>query len=113
LVLSEEEAYFAAADSYITGRNISIRSDMSEQFRHKTLAEPHNLIIGFPLWIKIRTTFSSSHGKGCEAVLEYLLECQEFQYSKIHCGMKSKASFVGSNGTIHFDPESPVDLDFP
>ena len=53
------------------------RSDVATEFGHEALTETHDLIIRLPFWIKIGTAFSSAHGQGGEAVLQYLFECQE------------------------------------
>ena len=51
---------------------------MAVQFRHETLAEPHDLIVAAALGVEIGAALGAAHGKAGEAVLQNLLKTQEF-----------------------------------
>ncbi len=61
---------------------------MPEKFSHETLAEFHDLPVGFPLRIKIRASFSTPQRKRGQAVFEYLFESQEFKDAKVNTGVE-------------------------
>jgi len=87
-------------------------ANMTKKFRHETLAESHNFVIRFALWIKIRTAFPTTHRQSCKAVFENLFECKKFKYTKINCRVKPESSFVRPYGAVHFNSETTVDLNF-
>ena len=55
--------HFATAHTYITGRNVGLRTDVSPQFGNEGLAEAHDFGIGFTARAEIRTSFTSTHGE--------------------------------------------------
>ena len=53
LVLAEQISYLSCAYTYVSGRNIGVRSDMSVKFGHESLTESHDLGVGFSVRVEI------------------------------------------------------------
>src|SRR5438309_6538964 len=94
----------------VAGRDVGIRSNVPLQFGHEALAETHHFVIALALGIKIRSSLAAAHGQCGERVLEDLFECEELEDSEIHRGMEAESAFVGSDGAIHLNAETPVHL---
>ena len=111
-VLAEHETDLTAANTDITGRNVSIRTDMTLQFGHEALAETHHFIVGFSFGIEIASAFSTAHGQCGEAVLQHLLESKEFQDAEVHGRVETQTAFVRTDRAVHLNAVTLVDLDF-
>ena len=112
LVLAVHVSDLAAADADVSCRNVGIRTDVPAQLRHEALAKSHDLVIAFAFRIEIGSAFSSAHRQRGQAVLENLLEGQEFQNSQIDRRMEAETALVGADRAVHLDAESAIDLDF-
>jgi len=112
LVGAEEETDFTAADADVTGGNVGVRADVAEQFGHESLAEAHHFIITFTLGIEIGTTLTAAHRERGQAVFEYLLEGQKLQDTLVDRRVQAQTAFVRSDGAVHFDTETTVDVVF-
>ena len=110
LVLAEQEADLAAADADVAGRHVGVRADVAVQLRHEALAETHHLVVAFALRIEVGAALAAAHRQGGEGVLEHLLEGQELKDAEIDRRVEPQAALVGSDGAVHLDAESPVDL---
>ena len=86
-------------------------ADMPKQFRHETLAEPHDLIVRLPLGLKSDPPLAPAHPQGGEAVFENLFKGEKFHDAQVDRRMKTQAALVGSDGAVHLNPETPVDMD--
>ncbi len=110
--MAVEETDFAAAYADIACGYIGVGTDMTRKFGHETLAETHHFIIRFSLGIEVGSSFSATHGKRGEAVLEGLFEGKEFQNAQINCRVETQTSLVGANGAVHLNAVAAVDFDF-
>lgn len=61
LVTSEHPANFSRRDTDVSGRDISVGTDVLAQFSHKSNTEFPDLAVGFPLRIKVCATFAAAH----------------------------------------------------
>ena len=100
LVLAEHVADFARADPDIAGRHVDISSDMAIKLGHEGLAEAHHFVIRLALGIESGAALAAAHGKAGEAVLEGLLEGQEFQHAFGDGGMEPDAALVRPDGIV-------------
>ncbi len=112
LVLTEHITDLASAYSYIACRNIRVRADMALQFGHERLAETHYFGVGFATRREVRTSLGTAHRKGCEGVLEGLLERKELHDREVDRGMETDTTFVRTDGGVHLHAETAVDLHF-
>src|SRR5665648_251417 len=95
-ILTKKETNFAASNANIAGRNIRIRTNVTEKFSHKRLAEAHNLVITATFRTKIGPPFSTAHRKCCQTIFESLLKSQKFQNTQSDTFMKTQSSFIGT-----------------
>jgi len=79
LVLAEHVADLASADADVARGDVGIRADVAVQLAHEALAEAHHFAVGLAVRVEVAAAFSAAHGKRGEAVLENLLEAEEFQ----------------------------------
>ena len=77
---------------------------------HKALAESHYLAVGLALGVKIGAALAAAHRQTCKAVLEYLLEAQEFYYGSAYGGVKSQTALVRSDSGVELAAETAVHL---
>ena len=84
---------------------------MPPQFAHERLAEAHDLDIALALWVEVRSALASTHRKRGQGVLEDLLEPKEFEDSQIDTRMEAETALVGTDRTIHLDPEATIYVD--
>ena len=80
LIHTVEVSNLAAAYTYVTCRNILIRTDATPKLKHKGLAETHNFSIRLANRVKIRTALSATHRERCQSVLKRLLKAEELQH---------------------------------
>ena len=71
----------------------------------------HDLVVGLALGVEVGTALAAAHGKGGQAVLEDLLETQEFEHAQGDRRVKAQAALVGSDGGVELDAVTAVDLD--
>jgi len=83
---------------------------VAEQLDHVTLAETHDLVIGFTFGIEVRATLAPTHGKGGQGVFEHLLKSQKLENPQIDRGVEPEPAFVGADGAVHLNAIAPVDL---
>ena len=86
---------------------------MPGQFRHETLAKPHDFRIRFTLGIEVGSALAAAHGERGQGILENLFEGQEFENTEVDRGVKAQPPFVGADGAVHLDPETAVDMHLP
>ena len=110
LVLTEHISDLTAAYTDITGRHIRVRTDMTLQLGHETLAETHHLGITLPSRREIRTALGTAHRQGRERVLERLLEREELHDTQVHTRVETDTAFVRTDGAVHLNTETAVDL---
>ena len=111
LVLSEKITYLPSAYAYIAGRNVGIRTYMPLKLGHKALAETHHLRVGFAPRAEIGTSFTASHRKGREGVLEGLLESKELHDAEVYAGVEADTALVRAQGAVHLNPVSAIYVD--
>ena len=110
LILAIKETDFTSAYADIAGRYVCVSADMSVELCHETLAEPHDLIVGFTLRVEVGTALAAADRKTCEAVLEDLLEAKELDDAEIYGRMKSETSFVRSDRAVELNAIAAVHL---
>ena len=110
-VLPEHEADFAAAHADVARRNVGVLSDVARQLGDERLAETHHLVVGFTLGVEVRTALAAAHRQRREAVLEGLLEGEEFQDREVHRRVEPNTSFIGTDSAVHLYAVAAVDLD--
>ena len=110
LVLSIHIADLSSAGSDVTSRYIHICANIFVELRDETLAERHNLSVGFTLRIKIRSALAAADRQSGQRVLENLLKSQEFDNTDIYGRMKTDTSLVRSNGIIELYTITGVNL---
>ncbi len=111
-VLTVHETDLTAANADVASRDVGVRTNMPVELAHETLAKAHDLAIGLALGVEIGTTLAAAHGEAGEGVLEDLLEAKELDDTQVHGRMEPQAALVGADGTVEFDPEATVNLDF-
>jgi hypothetical protein len=79
---------------------------------HEALAKAHHFVVALALGVEIRPALASTHGQSGQAVLENLLEGQELQDSKIDTRVKTESAFIWTDGAVHLDAETAIDMDF-
>jgi hypothetical protein len=73
------------------------------------LAETHDFAIRFAGWVKIGTTFATTHWECGEGVLEDLLEAEELEDGKVNVASETAAALVWTDGGVELDTETTVD----
>lgn len=82
---------------------ISILADVTEEFSHEGYAETTDLIVGFTLGIKVRTSLSAADVQARQSILECLLEAEEFKDRKVDRGMQTQSTFVRAQCGVVLD----------
>src|SRR5699024_3492208 len=77
---------------------------------HEALAKTHDFLVGFTLWIKIRSTFSTAKRLFGQGVFENLVEPE-----KLHdtCGdrwVKPQSAFIWTESIVELDTITSVHL---
>ena len=107
-----QEADFASADTYISGRYVLVGTDAAPEFKHECLAETHDFGIALSNGVKVGSALGTAHRKGRKGILEGLLETEELEHGRCYCLMEAKSSFVGADGAVELHTVSKVGLDF-
>jgi len=81
-----------------------------EQLGHKRLAEAHDFVVGFPLWVEICPAFAAAHRQIGERVFKNLLKGEELEDAGVNGRVEAQPAFVRSESAIHLDAETAVDL---
>ena len=79
LVLTEHVAYLTTTYTYVTSRNVLVRTNVTIQFVHKCLAETHHLSVALATRREVRTSLATAHRQSSEGILECLLKRKELQ----------------------------------
>ena len=111
LIHSVHETDFTSAYTDITRRDILIRTYHFPELKHECLTETHDLGIRLSSRIEIRTAFSATHRKGCEGILESLLETEELQDGKVYRRMEAEASLIRSDSRVELHAVACIGLD--
>jgi len=93
--------------------NVGVLADVTAQFSHKTLAEPHDLIIRFSFGFKIRPALGPAHGHGCQGVFKNLLEGQKFKDAVIDRRMKPQSPLKRPDSAVHFYAKAAIYVHAP
>ena len=80
----------AMSDADVPGGHVGVRADVTLQFRHEGLAEPHDLAVALALGVEVAAALAAAHGQGGEGVLEDLLKAQEFDDGQVDGGVKAR-----------------------
>ena len=111
LVSAEHVAYLTTTYADIACRNVEIWTNVTGEFKHESLAETHHLSVGLATGREIRATLGTTHRKGCERVLEGLLEGKELQDTEVHRLVETNTTLVGANGVVVLHAVTHVGLD--
>ena len=120
-VLAVHVANLAAADVHVTRRNVGVRADVAEKFRHEALAEAHHLTVaaalagrvGALLRIEVRAAFAAAHRERCQRVLEDLLKAEELENREIDRRIKAQSPFVRPDCGVELHAIAAVDANRP
>src|SRR5690606_14810656 len=110
LVLSEEIADLAAANSDITRGDVGILSQMPPELGHEGLTEAHDFRLGAAARIEIRPALAAADGHPGQRILEGLLEAQKLDDAEIDGGMEPQAALVRAQRRIELNAKTAVDL---
>ena len=83
---------------------------MSVELCHETLAECHDLAVGFALGVEVGTALAAADRKAGQGVFEDLLEAEELDNAQIYGRVEAKAALVRSDRTVELYTETIVDL---
>ena len=109
LVLPEHVADFAGARADVTGGDVRVGADVTEELAHEALAEAHHFVVALALGVEVATALAAAHGERGQGVLEDLLEAQELEDAQVHGGVQAQAAFVGADGRIELHAIAAVD----
>ena len=110
LVLTEHETDLARAYADVARGHVGVRADVLGELGHERLAEAHDLVIALALGVEVAAALAAAHGKGGEAVFEYLLETEELDDGSRHGRVESETALVRSDRGVELYSESAVDL---
>ncbi len=113
LVLAEQVAYLATANTDVAGGNVLVRTDHAVQLVHECLAEAHHLSVALAARREIRTTLCTTHRQCRQRVLEGLFEGQELQDTQVYALVVAQTAFVRADGVVVLDAVSHVGLHIP
>jgi hypothetical protein len=111
LVLAEEVADLALADTDVTCGHIGVFSDVAVQLDHQRLAEPHDLAIRLPLRVEVRATLCPAHGQTRQRVLEGLFESEELQHPLVDARVEAHAALVRTDGVVELHTPGTIGAD--
>src|SRR5262249_11760477 len=80
---------------------------------HERLAESHHFAVGLPLGIEVRAPLGAAHRERREAVLERLLEAEEFQDRERDRRMEAQPALVRTDGVVELDAITSVHAHAP
>src|SRR5690606_24871458 len=60
---------------------------------------------------EVGAPLAGAEGQGGQAVLEYLLEAEEFQHAEVEIAVKPEAPLVGPDGVAELNAKAAVDAD--
>src|SRR5437762_14254434 len=83
---------------------------MMKQLGHKRLAEAHDFVVGFPLWVEICPPFAAAERPSGERVFENLLKGEELEDAGVNGRVQAQPAPVRSESAIRVDAETAVDL---
>lgn len=109
-VLSKQVTDLSSSDVNVTGRDISVGSDVSLELSHERNAESADLAVRLALGVEVRTSLSTSHVEAGEGVLEDLLITKELENREVDGGVESESSLVRTESRVELDSVSSVDL---
>ena len=110
LVLAEQIADLAAADTDITGGAVHELADVAVQLGHKALAEAHDLGVRLAVGVKVSAALAAAHGQAGQAVLEALLKAEELQDRQVDGGVEPQTALVGADGPVELAAPATVGM---
>ena len=110
LVHSIEETDLATANTYVTCRNILIRTNATPEFQHKGLTETHNLRVGLTYRVKIRTTLGTAHRQSRQGILKGLLKAQKLKHRRRNSTVETKTTLVRADSRVKLHTIAEVRL---
>ena len=113
LVLAKQIADLTCSNANIAGWHVFIGANVTEQLRHHRLTKAHDLVVAFPFWIEVGTTFSATHREPGQAVFKGLLKAQKLQHAFGNGWVKSQPTFVRADGVIELNSPCPIDSNIP
>jgi hypothetical protein len=113
LVLTEQVADLAGADSDVAGGDVRVLAEVAVQLGHEALAEPHDLVVGASLRVEVGTALPAADRHARQRVLEDLLEAEELHDPEVHRGMEPEPALVRAEGAVELDAKATVDVDLP
>jgi len=111
LVLAEHEADLTAGHTDVTGRDVSVLTDVLAQLGHEGDTEAANLVVGLALGVEVGATLATTHVQAGQGILEDLLEAEELQDGQVNRGVEAETALVGAESGVELNAETAVDLD--
>ncbi len=110
LVLTEQVADLAAADTDVTRGHIGVLAEVAVQLRHERLAEAHHLGVGAALGVEVGAALGASDRQRGERVLEDLLEAEELHDAEVHGRVEPQTALERTERGVELDAETAVEL---
>ena len=107
---AKEVTNFAATHADVACGNVFVRTDVTIQFGHESLAETHDFSIAAPAGCKVATTLTAAHRQRGKCVFERLLEAQELQDREVYRGMETQSAFVWANSAVELHAITDVNV---
>ena len=111
LVLAEQVADLASADTDVAGGNVAVLADVSVELGHERLAEAHDFLIAAALRVEVGAALAAADGQAGDRVLEDLLEAEELHDAEVDRGVEAQTALIGSECGVELHAEGTVDLD--
>src|SRR5690606_17783654 len=113
LVLAEQVADLALADSDVPGGHVGVLAEIAVQLRHQRLAEAHDLAFALAFGIEVGAAFGAPDRQAGEGVLERLLEGEELDHPEIHRGVEAHPPLKGPSAELNSTRKPRLILTFP
>ena len=111
LVLPEEVADLAGADTGVAGGHVGVLPEVAIQLRHEALAEAHHLVFTAPSRIEVGAALAASDRHPGQCVLERLVEPEELDDTEVHRRVEPQATLVRTERRVELHSKAAVDLD--
>ena len=110
LVLSEQITNFACAYADVTSGHIFVRTDMTIELCHESLAELHHLVVALAADREVGAAFATAHRQGGQGVLERLFKSEELQDGEVHGRVEAQTALVRADGAVELYAVAEVHL---
>ena len=110
LVLAEQEADLAGADTDVARGDVGVLADVAVELGHEGLTEAHDLAVAAALGVEVGAALAAGDGHAGQRIFEDLLKTEELDDAEVERGVKAQATLVGAEGRVELDTEATVDV---